>query len=360
MKILYIAPENVSGGFMLFAEGHRKRGNECRWITFFRDQYGFSNDLCFNLFGMPLKPWVRLLRRVFNRVQSKPDLPELKGSPPVWRPTSLMEEILYWLRDLINAPRIRNAIAKWQLNDYDIYHFEQGLDPFRNGRWIKELAARGKGLVAFYHGTDLRNRGVISAVNTTSKLNLTSEIDLLDRLPGMKYLYLPIDIARLPAKVENDSDIIRIGHAARNRELKGSDRIEAVVANLQHKYNVDFLMIENVNHEKGLEIKARCDIFVDQITDMGGWGYGASSVESLAMGIPTLTLINPRVAEFLGDHPFVSVTPETLESELIKLIEDTDRRKSLAEFGLKWVRERHGIDAVMDTLYGYYSEVGLI
>ncbi|MCF7809875.1 glycosyltransferase [bacterium] len=361
MKILYVAPENVSGGFQLFAVGHRKRGNECRWVTFFKSLFNFEEDICFNLWGMPTKKWVNHLRWALNIAESKPDLIDLEGNPPFWQPSSAMEDILYRVRDIVNAKRIRNIINEYQLDKYDIYHFEQGIDPYRDCRWIKELKRKGKGIVTFYHGTDLRNRGVIKDVYSASVLNLTSEIDLLGRIPGMKYLYLPIDIDKLPLrKSHNLEKKIIIGHAARNRSMKGSDSIEKVVKEIQNDYNIEWMMIENVGHREALEMKAECDIFIDQITDKGGWGYGASSVESLAMGIPTLTMINPKVAEFLSDNPLIAVTPETLKSELIGLLENRESWRTISNYSREWVKERHGIDSVMETLYGYYKAVGLI
>jgi len=361
VKILYVAPENVTGGFALFAKGHRRRGNECRWITFFPSRFDFGEDLCFNLWGMPSHSWVRRLRQLLNRTQSKPDLPELAGNPPIWKPASAMEDILYRLRDLANSRRIRRTVDEHSLNDFDIYHFEQGIDPFRDGRWVRDLAQRGKGIVAFYHGTDLRNRGIIPAVQSAAVLNLTSEIDLLERLPGMKYLNLPIDTESLPhRKRPVEAKPVRICHAARNRRMKGSDFIESTVLNLKNRYDIEWVMIENMPHPLALRMKADCDIYIDQVTDLGGWGYGASSVESLAMGLPTLTRINPQVSDFLGEHPFVSVTPDSLQSTLVSLIENPRQRRELSVHGKKWVEERHGIDAVMETLYGYYREVGLV
>ena len=361
MRILYVAPENVTGGFKLFAEGHEKRGNYCRWITFFRSQFGYDEDLCFDLFGMPVKGWVHSLRQLLNRYESTPDLPDLSGDPPFWKPASALEAILYRTRDIINSPRIERAISTHGLNDFDIYHFEQGIDPFRNGRWVKQLKTLNKGIVTFYHGTDIRNRGVIPAVHSASVLNLTSEIDLLERIPGMKYLYIPIDTNDLPKRtLPTDQERLRICHAARNRKLKGSDIIEEIVAEVQKEYDIEWVMIENLQHREALETKTNCDIFIDQITDSGGWGYGASSVESLAMEIPTMTMINPKVAEFLGDHPFVNITPDSLKDELISLIKSPDRRRDLAESGRSWVTNRHGFDSVMDKLYEYYSEAGLI
>ena len=309
---------------------------------------------------MPNRKWVKSIRSWLNRMQELPDLPDLPGNPPFWAPASRFEGLLYGLRDFINTPKLERAITKWGLNDYDVYHFEQGIDPFRDGRWIRTLSGKGKGIVSFYHGTDLRNRGVINAAYEVSALNMTSEIDLLHRMPGMKYLYLPIDTDKLKPAPHLQNGTIRICHAARNRRLKGSDTIERVVLGLKSKYPIEWVMIENLPHARALEIKAGCDICIDQITDLGGWGYGASSVEALALGLPTLTLINPKVEAFLGDHPFVSVTTETLECELVSLIEDEALRHDLSQRGRDWVIQRHGLNAVMEQLYGYYSEAGLI
>jgi hypothetical protein len=360
VRFLYVSPEHVTGGFELFIKGHQQRGNDGRWITFFPNEFGFKEDLCFNLHAMPTRNWVGKLRRASNVLHKLPQQSDLAGNPPFWHPDTPLESLFFRLRDLINAPRIERVLKQYDLNDFDIYHFEQGIDPYRDGRWVKRLAARGKGIVCFYHGTDLRNRGVIEAVHKHSNLNLTSEIDLLHRLPGMKYLYLPIDIDELKPNPRPPDGRIRIGHAARNRRLKGSDLIEETVKPLSEKYPIDWVMIENMPHKEALERKSHCDIFIDQITDLGGWGYGASSVESLALGIATVSRINPQVAAFLGEHPFISAAPESLEKALIELIEDVDYRRDCAEKGRRWVIERHGLSSVMNTLYGYYSEMGLI
>jgi len=360
VKFLYVAPEHVSGGFDLFTKGHRQRGNECRYITFFRNKFGFKEDLCFDLHFMANKSLVERFRRNLEKIHNIDDVVDLPGNPPVWKPVSHLAALLFQIRDSLNSPRIRRAINRWELNDYDVYHFEQGIDPYRDGRWIKDLAERSKGIVCFYHGSDIRNRGVIEAIHRYAQLNLTSEIDLLRRLKGMKYLYLPMDTDKLKPNPRKPDDRIRIGHAARNRKFKGSDTIEAIVKRLMGKYPIDWVMIENVTHEKALQLKAGCDIFIDQITDAGGWGYGASSVEALAFGVATMTRINPEVAAFLGDHPFVSITVENLERELKELIEDEELRKYHAVLSRKWVIKTHGLPAVMDTLYGYYREVGLI
>jgi len=359
VKVLYVSPEHVSGGFGLFAQGHRDLGTECRYITFFQSEYGFEEDLCFDLRLMPNQKLVAGFRRLLNKLHSEEDIVDLPGNPPFWKPLSPIVRQFYNLRDSLNRPLIERSIKKWKLEDFDIYHFEQGIDPYRDGRWIKRLATKGKGVVCFYHGSDLRNRGVLKEVHERSILNLTSEIDILYRMEGMKYLYLPIDTEKVIPKPRPKDNRIRISHAARNRKFKGSDHIELVVRRLMRKYPIDWVMIENVDHEKALSMKSGSDIFIDQITDAGGWGYGASSVESLAMGIATITRINSGVSDFLGDHPFISATPDSLESQLTGLIEDSSLRDHHAKTGREWVIQRHGLPNVMKTLYGYYREVGL-
>lgn len=344
----------------MFVQGHRDRGNECRFVTFFKSAWDYEEDICLNLRLMPNLSLVQRLRKTFRKAQHIPDVIDLGGSPPFWQPKSPLEKQLFQLRDMVNRKKIQKTIDTHDLNSFDIFHFEQGIDPFRDGRWVKELAGKGKGIVCFYHGSDLRNRGVIREVHHHAQLNLTSEIDLLSRIEGMKYLYLPIDTRLIEPVKHIERDKLRVGHAARNRYFKGSDKIERIVRDLEKEYSIEWVMIENMTHTEAMKVKISLDIFIDQITDAGGWGYGASSVESLAMGIPTMTRINPEVDKFLGNHPFISVDEHNLKRELIDLIESKEKRQNLSQISRKWVIERHDIESVMDVLYGYYDEAGLI
>ena len=114
---------------------------------------------------------------------------------------------------------------------------------------------------------------------------------------------------------------------------------------------VEFDLIENVSHADALERKAKSDIFIDQIGDKGGWGYGMNSVESLSMGICTLTQINETYNTFISDHPFTHVTKNTLDSELRKLINNREKISTRGQNGRKWVEINHDIKNVSDKLY---------
>jgi glycosyltransferase involved in cell wall biosynthesis len=357
MRILYISPEHISGTLTMFQEAHRHRGNECRFVTLFHSRFNFGEDICLNLPLMPGNRLFVLLKKGFHRLRGVNLQRDLSGYPPIWKPNDPLEAILFRLRDTLIAPKVYRTIKEHQLDFFDIVHLEQGMEFFRDGRVVKEWKQQGKKFVCFYHGTDIRNRGVIPAIEEITDLHLTSEWDLMSMHPKMEYLHLPIDTKKFRV-VAPDGDPIRICHAARIRVFKGTETVIKVVENLKKKYPVELVLIENVPHSTALRLKQTCHIAIDQLTNLGGWGYGMSSLETLAMGIPTLTNIPPEMADKIPGHPFIHATPETLERELVKLIEDIDYRRQKGKDGRAWVEKVHDIEVVTDSLYGYYRREG--
>ena len=356
MKILYIAAEHVSGTLSLFQTEHRRRGNECRFVTLFPTRYRFPEDICLNLPLMPDKTWVRGTRRFAHALRgSNPDVVRVEY-PPIWNPP-FWERWLFSMRDTLLQSRINTAIEEHDLDNYDIYHLDGGLEFFRDTRWLKHVAESGKKIVCFYHGSDLRNRGIVPAVDELTHLRLTSEWDLLELDPRLEYLYLPIDISRIPFKARAFSQPIRLCHAARNI-YKGTKTIIEIVHELQRKFELEFVLLKDVPYEEALKRKSECDIFIDQLTNEGGWGYGMSSVEALTMGLPVVTNIPAQMSQRLHDSPFVQADPSTLLNVLTSLIQDAKRLAELSEKGRLWVSKWHDINNVGDALYGFYQREG--
>lgn len=288
-------------------------------------------------------------------------LADRDGRPPIWRSGTAAEAVFFFLRDRFLAPRVNGAIRRYRLDQFDVYHLDQGLDFFRDARFIRRMKARGAHVVCFYHGTDLRNRGVIPKVDAISDLNLTSELDLLAKHPRIRYLHLVFDADQFQVK-QSENDPLIIGHACRGpeaRHFKGTDRIIEVVKELEQRYPVRLDLIEGLSNEECLRRKSRWDIAIDQITDLGGWGYGMNSLESLAMGIPTCTNMNPQCDEFFTGHPFIKVDPDSLPAKLVELIERPDYRRQKGREGPEWVHKRHSLDSVMNELYRHYAEAGI-
>ena len=153
---------------------------------------------------------------------------------------------------------------------------------------------------------------------------------------------------------------MKISHAPTNRFYKGSDQIIKVCEKLENQGKIKFDLIENLPHSQAMERKSKSDIFIDQLGNKGGWGYGMNSVESLSMGICTLTEMNDAYDSFIPDHPFVSIKEQTLESEIETLIMNRDKILEFGKKGRKWVQKHHDIKQVSNILYDYYKKIGLL
>jgi glycosyltransferase involved in cell wall biosynthesis len=360
MKLLIVAPYHVSGTLNLWQEELRRRGHECRYVTLFPSPFGFREDICLDLPLQPNRRWIVAARRLLHRLVRGPlaDDTPIEERPPWWRPPGPLARAFFRLRDAVIAPRIRRAFREYGLDDFDIVWLDQGAEFFRDGRTARRWAAEGKPLMAFYHGSDMRNRGIYSHIDEHLQLRLTSEVDLLELDERLEYLFLPVRTDQITPVERPPHGRLRIVHAARVRAFKGTDRIIEVVRELETRYPVELVLIENMPHARAMAVKATADIVVDQIADTGGWGYGMSSVESLCMGIPTCTRMRPEMEAFLPDHPFVHVTSENLGAELVRLIEDDVARRRIGRAGREWVVRHHDVRHVTDRLFDYFRREG--
>ncbi len=354
MKFLYIAAEHVSGTLSLFQEEHRRRGDECRFITFWHSRWHFPDDICLELPLMPNRQWVVNLRHALTRdVEFKHSHSD---SLPYWNPNPVAR-MLFSLRDRMLWPRISRVIEANALHDFDIIQLDGGLDFTRDGRFARACVARGAKLSAFYHGTDLRQRGIIPSTEDLIGLRLTSEWDLIETDPRLEYLYLPIKTGGTPRREYKFHRPIRVCHAARNR-FKGTDVVLDTIARLKNNHDFEFVLLQGLSHDDALARMRDCDIFVDQLTNEGGWGYGMSSVEAMLFGLTVVSNIPQQMATKLGDHPFVQADAATLQDVLEKLFRSESRCRIHSHWGQDWVRQRHDVQRVGDCLYNHYDNLG--
>ena len=361
LRILHIAPFNTAGVPIAFVRAERALGFESRLITFARNEFGFEEDLCLDL------PFMngRFFRSMRNRIsgastRAAPHAESEERSmdiPLVWTPGSLLEAMLIGIRERIWQGRIEKLIEQLDFFNFDIYQFDGGLDFSRHGTYAKELHARGKKVVCCYLGSDLRKRGVIPEIDAVSSCNFTVEYDHLALHPDIHYLFFPFDPWRFtPQTSENGK--LRIFHSATNRAYKGTDHIIEVGRALESALDVEFIYMENTPHTELLAVKQQCDIMIDQITNLGGIGYGVSSLEALSMGMAVCTRLTPEYEAFIPDHPFVSVTPETLYNTLATLIQDTEKRQWHRQHGRKWVEQYHDAENIVKHMHDLYRNRG--
>ena len=357
MRILYISPINTVGTLDLWKTFHESKGNQCDYITLFKSPLDVKNGICLEL---PLvahsNSSVSARRKYYKIIRgNKGEYEPKSGYPPVWKPSSYLESAYFNLRDWIWSFYIEPSIKDFQLDLYDIYHFEWGLDMYRDSRFANRL--KNKKIICTYHGQDLRTRGVIPLMDQISHLNLTSELDLLEKHPNINYLFLPIDTSKYKCKTKVN-DVIRICHSPTNRYYKGSDKIIDVCNQIANENrNVEFILIENKSQEETIQIKSSCDILIDQIYNRGGWGYGMSSVEALAMGLCCATELNQEYEDFIPGHPFININEQNIYKKLSSIVSDPDMIGDIKQKSRSWVESKHDIHIVGEELYNYYGKI---
>jgi len=358
MKILIVAPYHVSGTLDLWQKEHRRRGNECRVVTLFKSPFGFSEDICLNL---PLQPTkdsfvIKAREALYTLIKGpNPEEIPIEEVPPFWKSPGLIPSAFFRFRDFVITPKVLQAFNKYDFDSFDVIWLDQGAEFFRDARIVNRWGKMGKSMISYYHGSDMRNRGIYPQIDKHVSLRLTCEVDLMHLDKRLEYLFLPYETDKIIPVNHRPGKKIRIAHAARVRGFKGTDDIIRIVGELEKTLPVELVLIENMTHAEAMAAKSTCDIAIDQIADTGGWGYGMSSVEYLSLGIPTCTSMVPEMETFIPDHPFIAVTRDTLAAELTKLIEDENYRKQKGAEGREWVVKYHDLKSVCDTLYGYFE-----
>ena len=236
------------------------------------------------------------------------------------------------------------------------------MDFYRDSRQALKWKEQGKKIVCCYYGSDLRIRGLIKELDDISDLNITSEYDHLALKKDLKYLFYPYDTSELPKKKERTIDAVKIVHSPTNRKYKGTELIISVIDKIKKEKSIEFLLMENVDRKELLNIKSECDISIDQVGgSMGGTGYGKAGLETLAMGIPTITNMTKDYAEWLPENPFVVANNfEELYKVLNELIDNENYRIENGKRGIDWVKKYHSFSSVNENLMRLYREKGII
>lgn len=359
MRFLHLCDQNWVGMANAFVDAHRRHGHDARLVTLCECENEFPEDICLRLPLLQGNAMHMSLKRLVSRAHAdRPKFEARASGAPEWRPRSNVEAMLFRLReDVLWRPRIERAIRQHRLDEFDVYHLESGVEFYRDGRFLRRMKSRGKRVVCYYLGTDLRDRGMIPAIRELSDLDLTCEWDHLDLVPSLEYFFIPFDAGSFEWRA-GPVDRLRIAHAPRNRAVKGTEVLLAAVERARERAPIELDLIEGVTHAEAIRRKRQCNLLVDQVGDHGATGYGMNSLEGFALGLPCMTSMTPSLARFLEPHPFLLVTPETLEERLVELARDPSVLTAHARAGRVWVERTHSADRVVEKIYAKYRERG--
>lgn len=361
MKVLHVAPINVAGVPYSIMDMQRRFGAQTRLVTLHMNSFTFPEDICLNL---PLPRnlfahlWRDLKRSAVTQIAKRP-LPNPDNYLPIRRAKNVFERLYFRYDDWRRESTILKAIDEHRLEDFEIVHYDGGVDFFRDNRIAKRWEREGKKIVCHYMGSDLRVRGVDPVMDELSDLNLTNESDHLLRHPDIHYVYIPFDVTNYQVR-QRENRKLRIVHSPSNRATKGTELILPVIDRVKKVRGIEFVLVEKTPHDEVLRIKQTCDIAIEQVGNYGGTGYGRNSLETLALGIPTITEMTADYVAWLPENPFILATRETLYDRLLEVIDSPQLRQQKASKGRKWVEKYHSYEAVHDRLMDLYREHHII
>ena len=337
---VFLGPSSIAGIEWEYREGLRKLGVDARVILRTPHPFGYRHDYIFSRGGFAS------------------------------------------INTLINLPSF--------LRRYDVFHFSYGesLLPFHiDVPFLKKLK---KGVVMSFVGSDIRCsklvlKGLIEPENcnycgqnpcplkqkikivnfwgrNADSITSGAELSALLDYYGIHYHYgvLPIDIEywktyEPPIEYITNDDEVLLVHAPSNAARKGTPIIMNAINKLKKKYSFHFKLLTGMPNHVVREWLNAADIVIDQISV--GW-HGKLSVESMALGKPTLCYINDKYKKKypqFRELPIVNITPNNLHDQLESLIINEKLRKKIGQKSRKYVEKIHDSRIVCKNLLKIYE-----
>ncbi len=355
MKILHIASENTAGVPLTLVKAERRNGHYSRLITFYPSPTMQGDDIVLNL---PLvnTHFLKMGKSMLHLGTYKHTYKT--GNPPLWTP-DMFEKVFFLFRDKIWEHRIKPLINFIQ--GFDVYILDGGMGLLRSGKIVEKLKEQGKKIIIIYFGSDLRSRGAIKRIEDLADKIFTVEFDHIFIHPDAQYLFFPFEVGRYEPKELRKGKNITICHCPTNRYLKGTEFVIEAIGKLKRKYPIRFLLMEHIPHEDVIKLKQKeCDVLIDQLTDLGGYGYGINSLEALSMGIPCITYINPEYEKFIPDHPFINANVKNIQEVIEGVILNEKLREEKGIYGRKWVKKYHSADNISNKILNSFESTKTI
>ncbi len=187
----------------------------------------------------------------------------------------------------------------------------------------------------------VRNRRI---VEESGRPAFVSTPDLVDDLPTARWCPVVVDLDHWRAPdIAEHGGALRVVHSPTNPRLKGTDRVEPILAELEARGVVRYSRIEGVPWARMPEAFAQADVVLDQFR-LGS--YGVAACEAMAAGRVVIGHVTPEVrARVQRDSgralPIVEATPDTIGEVLERLAGDRGELIRIAREGREFVRVVH-------------------
>jgi len=187
--------------------------------------------------------------------------------------------------------------------------------------------------------------------------------DLLNFLPG-NTVFLPYPINELNVARKEKYQIknkIKIVHAPTQRAAKGTEDVLKAIKQIECLYpnTIEFKLIEGVKHREAMKLYQDADLVIDQLRI--GW-YGGLAMETMCMGIPTISYINKEDLHFIPSQmakdcleTVIIANGNTLVSVLENIVNNTQILYQLHNASMEYVHRWHAAEYVASITKKYYE-----
>ena len=236
--------------------------------------------------------------------------------------------------------RVRTLVVSFYGDDCRQYGIGRSLYPARGrvGDPAGDAAVRRR----------LRRLGMLCHAAIVGDLELVTYVR-----PYFRRVYvvpLPLDASPAPRRRERPpGSPTLVVHAPSDRRIKGTEAIQAAAKGLP----IELRVLAGLPHSAVLDVLAEADVAIDQLNSVT---TGIFALEAMRAGVPVLSEIDPAaVGPFQRESPIVSVTAESLRSELESLLGDEPRRRQLGEAGREYVEGVHVAPLVARAVLAVYQ-----
>lgn len=212
-------------------------------------------------------------------------------------------------------------------------------------------------LIIIHRGTKFRGKPLAgrAAAKKYNAAELVCTPDLLV-YPGLQWLpnAVPVDEwAKLRRTHTGKPIVCQTPSSLKKKNTAG------IIKALSNKKDIELLIFRG-RWQGVMNQKAVVDIYLGPFTT----GYGMSSLEAWAMGIPVITHVEEKNVELIlgevGYLPHYESTLENLPHAVDALLKNKALYREYSELGKKYVREFHDYPVVAKRFISFCEEKGLI
>lgn len=303
------------------------------------------------------------------------------------------------LRRMVRTVFGQYAILGWLLGRYDVFHY------FFDGGFLRRTPLRfvevqllhlaGKRAVVMPYGSDVAiptrirsldwRHGLMRNYPETGRIEQRRirQVDYFSRradyvvaclvhletLPRWDLLtihYYPIDTeewaqSHPDSGHDGRSGTVSVVHAPNHRALKGTDALIRACDTLRAEgLQVELRLLERVPNSEVRAAIDRSDIVAEEFL----LGYGLTGIEGMSLAKPVLSNLEVegyyelfRRQTRFADCPIVSATPDTVTTQLRRLVTDPALRRRLGQRGREYVLREHSYAAMAALWEAIYARI---